>query len=116
VIARIHARLPELRVGLFPPPHTIGSLEGLTVMSAGLVDGAEGRAIGASGRLYENALSAVVWPAIVSGRLRGLCGEYLASEASGRHVVREIRCVTLGGLENDCRPTARILEAWEGER
>jgi hypothetical protein len=91
--------------------YTIGCLEDLVVLPT--VDGAEGAALVGIGRLYANALAAIVWPAIVSRMLTGLCAEVIGSESDGRLVVRDITRVTLGGVENNCLPGAIVLDAWE---
>jgi hypothetical protein len=94
---------------------TLGVLEELAVMPSGTVDGATGRALVGVGRLYPNALAAVVWPAITSRLLAGVCPEVLTDGEGDQRVVRGLVRVTLGGLENNCIGSARILDAWEGD-
>src|SRR5262245_9128111 len=51
----------------------IGRVESLVVLPAGCVDDTEGRVLIGVGRMNDHALAAIVWPAIQSGLLRGLC-------------------------------------------
>jgi len=95
---------------------TIGCVQELAVLPAGCtVAGTDGPCLVGIGRLYESALAAIVWPAIVTGVLRGLCAEAIGKEAGDRFVVREVLRVTLGGVENNCLPGALILDTWEGD-
>jgi hypothetical protein len=87
------------------------------VLPAGCtVAGIDGPLLVGIGRLHPSALAAIVWPAITSGVLRGLCADVLGEEVGDRFVLRDVRRVTLGGAENNCLPGALILDTWEGER
>jgi hypothetical protein len=77
--------------------------------------GTDGPCLVGDGRLYPNALAAIVWPAITNGLLRGLCAEILGEEADDRFIVQDITRVTLGGVENNCLANARIVDALEGD-
>jgi hypothetical protein len=93
----------------------IGVIEKLSVMSGATVDGAQGSALIGIGRLADNALAAIAWPAIRSGLLRGLCAEVDVSEEDGHNIVRQVRRVTIGGVENNCLPNAIVVRCWEGD-
>jgi hypothetical protein len=94
----------------------IGAIEKLSVLpgAAAQVGGAQGSALIGIGRLADNALAAIAWPAIRSGLLRGLCADVVVSEEDGRNVVHQVRRVTIGGLENNCLATAVVMNPWEG--
>jgi hypothetical protein len=95
----------------------IGVIEKLQIMpgAAAQVGGAQGSALIGIGRLADNALAAIAWPAIRSGLLRGLCADVEVSEEDGRNVVQQVRRVTIGGVENNCLATAIVMNPWEGE-
>jgi hypothetical protein len=98
-------------------PYTIGCIRSLTKLPAGAIYGTErchGTVLIGHGRLYPNALAEIVWPAIVSGLVRGLCPEVLATH--DQTVVRDITRIMLGGVENNCVASAVILETWEAQQ
>jgi hypothetical protein len=118
--------LLPLDLGHYTPPRaipltlgdtvfTIGCIEALAIIPDGQIDGTTGRALIGTGRLYANALAAIVWPVIRSGLLSGLCAECLVNHVDDRMIVRELSRVTLGGLENNGLAGARIVKAWEGD-
>jgi hypothetical protein len=96
--------------------YTIGCFEQLDVTPAGCtVAGIDGPCLVGVGRLYPNALAEIVWPAIQSGLVRGLCVEVSGDEEGDRFLVKDITRVALGGAENNCFPGALILDTWEGD-
>jgi len=93
--------------------YTIGCIEDPHVIPSGATfEGVDGPLIVATGRLYQNALAEIVWPAIKGGLVRGLCVEHCSDD---RLELQDITRVTLGGLENNCLPGAVIYKTWEGE-
>jgi hypothetical protein len=116
---------PSMRLGIAPQasvpltylesPFVLGHIENLSVMPAGCLDDTVGECLIGVATMASTRLADIVWPAITSGRLRGLCVEVQGVEREGRFDVVDVLRVQLGARANDCLRAAHVVRCWEGD-
>jgi hypothetical protein len=121
----VPAEGPPLRLGIAPQgsvpltylesPFVLGHIEELSIMPANCLDDTVGECLVGIATMASTLLADIVWPAITSGRLRGLCVEVRGVEREDRFDVLDVLRVQLGARENDCLHAAHVVRCWEGD-